>query len=131
LYAKLSERARLVTVAHTSSPMPNGRPLFGANGAAEFASSAIAFRDIKPVRKDEQVADAAPTADEAAHNFQDAALRHSISTAVWSGSPVIRHGPTFGLSPPHPCALATFALDEVCLLQAPAEPTYPVMAKSH
>src|SRR5258708_7209430 len=44
--AKLSARARLVTVAPTLSPMPNGRPLSGANGAAEFASSAIAFRRI-------------------------------------------------------------------------------------
>jgi hypothetical protein len=26
--------------------MPNGKPLFGASGAAEFASSAIAFRRI-------------------------------------------------------------------------------------
>jgi alkanesulfonate monooxygenase SsuD/methylene tetrahydromethanopterin reductase-like flavin-dependent oxidoreductase (luciferase family) len=30
----------------TLSPMPNGRPLSGANGAVEFASSAIAFRGI-------------------------------------------------------------------------------------
>src|SRR5207244_13579462 len=44
--AKLSERARLVTVAPTLSPMPNGRPLSGANDAAEFASSAIAFWGI-------------------------------------------------------------------------------------
>ena len=44
--AKLSERARLVTVAPTLSPMPNGKPLSGANGAVEFASSAIAFRRI-------------------------------------------------------------------------------------
>jgi hypothetical protein len=44
--AKLSERARLVTVAPTLSPMPNGKPLSGASGAAEFASSAIAFRRI-------------------------------------------------------------------------------------
>jgi hypothetical protein len=38
--------ARLVTVAPTLSPMPNGKPLSGASGAAEFASSAIAFRRI-------------------------------------------------------------------------------------
>src|SRR5262245_48261762 len=44
--AKLSERTRLITVAPTLSPMPNGRTLSGANGAAEFASSAIAFRRI-------------------------------------------------------------------------------------
>src|SRR5262249_31329785 len=53
--AKLSERARLVTVAPTLSPMPNGKPLSGASGAAEFASLAIAFRRIdywlKPRRK--------------------------------------------------------------------------------
>jgi len=42
--AKLSERARLVTVAPTLSPMPNGKPLFSASGTAESASSAIAFR---------------------------------------------------------------------------------------
>src|SRR5215813_8839889 len=42
--AKLSERARLVTVAPTLSPMPNGKPLSGASGTAESASSAIAFR---------------------------------------------------------------------------------------
>jgi Ni,Fe-hydrogenase III large subunit len=53
--AKLSARARLVTVAPTLSPMPNGRPLSGANGAAEFASSAIAFRRID-YWLDEQVA---------------------------------------------------------------------------
>jgi hypothetical protein len=44
--AKLSGRARLVTVAPTLSPMPNGKPLSGASGTAEFASSAIAFRRI-------------------------------------------------------------------------------------
>src|SRR5215831_11603254 len=44
--AKLSERARLITVAPTLSPMPSGRPLSGASGTAEFASSAIAFRRI-------------------------------------------------------------------------------------
>jgi hypothetical protein len=33
-------------VAPTLSPMPNGRPLSDANAAAEFASSAIAFRGI-------------------------------------------------------------------------------------
>jgi hypothetical protein len=44
--AKLSDRARLVTVAPTLSPMPNGKPLSGASGTAEFASSAIAFRRI-------------------------------------------------------------------------------------
>ena len=44
--AKLSARARLVTVAPTLSLMPSGRPLFGANVGAEFASSAIAFRRI-------------------------------------------------------------------------------------
>ena len=44
--AKLSEPARLVTVAPTLSPMPNGKPLSGASGTAEFASSAIAFRRI-------------------------------------------------------------------------------------
>jgi hypothetical protein len=37
---------RLVTVAPTLSPMPNGKPLSDASGAAEFASSAIAFRRI-------------------------------------------------------------------------------------
>jgi hypothetical protein len=42
--AKLSERARLVTVAPTLSPMPNGKPLSSASGTAESASSAIAFR---------------------------------------------------------------------------------------
>ena len=42
--AKLSERARLVTVAPTLSPMPNGKPLSGASDTAESASSAIAFR---------------------------------------------------------------------------------------
>src|SRR5262245_29422101 len=42
--AKLSERARLATVAPTLSPMPNGKPLSGASGTAESASSAIAFR---------------------------------------------------------------------------------------
>ena len=53
--AKLSERARLVTVAPTLSPMPNGKPLSGACGTAESASSAIAFRRpdywLKPRRK--------------------------------------------------------------------------------
>src|SRR5262249_26315937 len=53
--AKLSERARLVTVAPTLSPMPNGKPLSGASGTAESASSAIAFRRpdywLKPRRK--------------------------------------------------------------------------------
>jgi hypothetical protein len=44
--AKLSARARLDTVAPTLSLMPSGRPLSGANGAAEFASSAIALRRI-------------------------------------------------------------------------------------
>ena len=44
--AKRSDRARLVTVAPTLSPMPNGKPLSGASGTAEFASSAIAFRRI-------------------------------------------------------------------------------------
>src|SRR5262249_49132001 len=44
--AKLSDRARLVTVAPTLSPMPNGELLSGASGTAEFASSAIAFRRI-------------------------------------------------------------------------------------
>src|ERR1700756_4374904 len=44
LCAKLSERARLATVAPTLSPMPNGKPLSGARGTAEFALSAIAFR---------------------------------------------------------------------------------------
>ena len=44
--AKLSERALLVTVAPTLSPMPNGKPCSGASGTAEFASSAIAFRRI-------------------------------------------------------------------------------------
>jgi hypothetical protein len=42
--AKLSDRARLATVAPTLSPMPNGKRLSGASGTAEFASSAIAFR---------------------------------------------------------------------------------------
>src|SRR5436309_14546562 len=42
--AKLSGRARLVTVAPTLSPMPNGKPLSSASGTAESASSAIAFR---------------------------------------------------------------------------------------
>src|SRR5215471_8696759 len=42
--AKLSERVRLVTVAPTLSPMPNGKPLSSASGTAESASSAIAFR---------------------------------------------------------------------------------------
>src|SRR6516164_7967082 len=42
--AKLSERARSVTVAPTLSPMPNGKPLSSANGTAESASSVIAFR---------------------------------------------------------------------------------------
>src|SRR5262249_42499467 len=42
--AKLSERARLVTVAPTLSPMPNGKLLSSASGTAESASSAIAFR---------------------------------------------------------------------------------------
>src|SRR5215469_901811 len=42
--AKLSERARLVTVAPTLSPMPNGKPLSSASGTAESASSAIVFR---------------------------------------------------------------------------------------
>ena len=42
--AKLSERARLVKVAPTLSPMPNGKPLFSASGTAESVSSAIAFR---------------------------------------------------------------------------------------
>src|SRR6516162_8235988 len=42
--AKLSERARLVTVAPTLSPMPNGKPLSSASSTAESASSAIAFR---------------------------------------------------------------------------------------
>src|SRR6516162_9919230 len=42
--AKLSERARLVTVAPTLSPMPNGKPLSSASGTAKSASSAIAFR---------------------------------------------------------------------------------------
>jgi hypothetical protein len=53
--AKLSDRARLVTVAPTLSPMPNGKPLSGASGTAEFASSAIAFRRtdywLKPPRR--------------------------------------------------------------------------------
>src|SRR5499433_3162306 len=53
--AKLSERARLATVAPTLSPMPNGKPLSGASGTAESASSAIAFRRpdywLKPRRK--------------------------------------------------------------------------------
>jgi hypothetical protein len=44
--AKLSDCARLVTVAPTSSPMPNGKPCSGASATAEFASSAIAFRGI-------------------------------------------------------------------------------------
>src|SRR5262245_57175904 len=43
-YAKLSDRARLVTVAPTLSPMPNGKPSSGASATAEFASSAIALR---------------------------------------------------------------------------------------
>ena len=42
--AKLSERARLVTVAPTLSPMPNGKPLSSVSGIAESASSATAFR---------------------------------------------------------------------------------------
>jgi hypothetical protein len=42
--AKRSDRARLVTVVPTLSPMPNGKRLSGASGTAEFASSAIAFR---------------------------------------------------------------------------------------
>src|SRR5262252_11135449 len=42
--AKLSERARLVTVAPTLSPMPNGKPLSSASSTADSASSAIAFR---------------------------------------------------------------------------------------
>src|SRR5215468_10805349 len=45
-YAKLSDRARLVTVAPTLSPMPNGKPSSGASATAEFASSAIAFHRI-------------------------------------------------------------------------------------
>src|SRR4029453_1396429 len=53
--AKLSERARLVTVAPTLSPMPNGKPLSSASGTAESASSAIAFRRtdywLKPRRE--------------------------------------------------------------------------------
>ena len=53
--AKLSGRARLVTVAPTLSPMPNGKPLSGASGTAEFASLAIAFRRtdywLKPPRR--------------------------------------------------------------------------------
>src|SRR5215813_12882744 len=53
--AKLSERARLVTVAPTLSPMPNGKPLSGASDTAVSASSAIAFRRpdywLKPRRK--------------------------------------------------------------------------------
>jgi len=53
--AKLSDRARLVTVAPTLSPMPNGKPLSGASGTAEFASLAIAFRRtdywLKPPRR--------------------------------------------------------------------------------
>src|SRR5215471_4883305 len=44
--AKLSDRVRLVTVAPTLSPMPNGKRYSGASGTAEFASSAIAFRRI-------------------------------------------------------------------------------------
>src|SRR5262245_26869340 len=52
--AKLYERARLVTVAPTLSPMPNGKPLSSASGTAESASSAIAFRrtdcSLKPRR---------------------------------------------------------------------------------
>src|SRR5215475_10193058 len=56
--AKLSERARLVTVAPTLSPMPNGKPLSSASGTAEFASSAIAFRRtdcwLKPRRNHER-----------------------------------------------------------------------------
>src|SRR5262249_47770511 len=44
--AKPSERFRLVAVAPTLSPMPNGKPYSGASGTAEFASSAIAFRRI-------------------------------------------------------------------------------------
>jgi|SRR6516164_4107784 len=42
--AKLSERARLVMVAPTLSPTPNGKPLSSASGTAESASSVIAFR---------------------------------------------------------------------------------------
>ena len=42
--AKLSDRARLVTVAPTLSPMPNGKRLSSASGTAESASSAIASR---------------------------------------------------------------------------------------
>ena len=34
------------SVAPTLSPMPNGKPLSGASGTAEFASSTIAFRRI-------------------------------------------------------------------------------------
>jgi hypothetical protein len=37
---------KLVTVAPILSPMPNGKPLSAARGAAEFALSAIAFRHI-------------------------------------------------------------------------------------
>src|SRR5262245_44794838 len=37
--AKLSERARLVTVAPTLSPMPNGKPLSSASGTAESATT--------------------------------------------------------------------------------------------
>src|SRR5215475_8258865 len=49
------DRARLVTVVPTLSPMPNGKPLSGASDTAESASSAIAFRRpdywLKPRRK--------------------------------------------------------------------------------
>src|SRR5262245_65446191 len=42
--AKLSERAGLVTVGRTLSPMPNGKPVSTASGTAASASSGLAFR---------------------------------------------------------------------------------------
>jgi hypothetical protein len=67
--AKLSERARLVTVAPTLSPMPNGKPLSSASGTAESASSAIAFRRtdywLKPRRNARRARPALPRNHEA------------------------------------------------------------------
>ena len=72
--AKLSERVRLVTVAPTLSPMPNGKPLSSASGTAESASSAIAFR------RTELLAQAAPECPtrEARHE----GIREELAAAV-------------------------------------------------
>jgi len=85
--AKLSERARLVTVAPTLSPMPNGKPLSSASGTAESASSAIAFRRtdywLKPPECPTREARHEGIREELAAAVKKAPARPGLSFSLW------------------------------------------------